>query len=98
MQELQFTWDAAKERANRSKHGITFDEAQTVFFDENALLLFDPDHSDEEERYVLIGMSLTTRLIVVCHCVREKGCVIRIITARKATRREWNQYWVRLKQ
>ncbi len=96
MAELSFEWDARKNAANQRKHGISFDEAKTVFADEYALLIEDPDHSDQEDRFVLLGLSATLRTLVVCHCYRELDEVIRIISARKATRREretYNRRW-----
>jgi len=92
MSELQFEWDERKNRENERKHGISFEEAQTVFSDDNALLISDPDHSDGEERFLLLGLSSALRSIVVCHGYRHSGDVIRIISARKATRTEWNRY------
>jgi uncharacterized protein len=85
MSTLRFEWDARKASANDRKHGVTFEEARSVFFDERARLIDDPDHSDDEERFVLLGLSSALRLLLVCHCYRSKGNVIRIITARKAT-------------
>ena len=85
---LRFEWDDRKDTQNRRKHGISFEEAQTVFFDEQALLIADPDHSMQEERSILLGMSSALRTLVVCHCYREEGDVIRIISARRADRRE----------
>lgn len=92
MAELRFEWDAEKDAANRRKHGVSFEEAQTAFLDEEALLLADPDHSESEERFVLLGLSASLRLLLVCHCYRRAGRVIRIISARKADRRERRQY------
>ena len=92
MSRLCFTWDAGKSRSNRKKHGVSFQEAQTVFYDENARLFHDPDHSEAEERFVLLGMSAKLRVLVVCHCYREADGLIRIISARKATRKERVQY------
>jgi uncharacterized DUF497 family protein len=89
---LSFEWDPAKSASNRRKHGVTFDEAQTVFYDEDALLGDDPDHSEHEARFVLLGLSSTLRMLLVCHCVRQSGTVIRIISARKASRHEQRQY------
>jgi len=89
---LDFTWDPTKARTNAKKHGVSFDEAQTVFSDDNARLLDDPDHSDDENRFVLLGMSTTPRLLVVVHAYREAGGLIRIISARKATPRERQAY------
>ena len=84
MSGLRFEWDARKSRANRTKHGVSFEEAQTVFLDDHALLIDDPDHSDDEDRFVLLGLSTSLRALVVCHCYRRGGEVIRIISARKA--------------
>jgi uncharacterized DUF497 family protein len=92
VKELRFEWDEAKARANRRKHGVAFEEARTVFFDEDALLRPDDEHSDEEDRFVLLGLSGTLRLLLVCHCYREEDSVIRIISARKASRSERRQY------
>jgi uncharacterized DUF497 family protein len=89
---LRFGWDPRKNRANRIKHGVTFEEAQTVFLDEHALLIDDPEHSDDEDRFVLLGLSSTLRALVVCHCYRHGGDVIRIISARKADPSERAQY------
>lgn len=92
MAELRFEWDERKERTNRAKHRIDFQEAATTFYDPNALVISDPDHSDNEDRFVLLGWSYRLRLLVVCHCHRQGGDVIRIISARRATRREQRQY------
>lgn len=92
MADLRFTWDERKSAANARKHGVTFDEAQTVFLDEEALLIGDPDHSDDEDRFVLLGLSARLRTLVVCHCYREKDALIRIISARKADRTEQARY------
>lgn len=89
---LKFTWDELKAAANRQKHGVSFDEARTVFFDEHARLIADPDSSDEEDRFIILGYSEKPRLLVVCHCYRENDAIIRIISARKATRSEKNAY------
>ena len=88
---LKFTWDEQKEAANRQKHGVSFAEARTVFYDEHARLIADPDSSDDEDRFILLGYSEQPRLLV-CHCYRENDSVIRIISARKATRPEKNTY------
>ena len=93
MIRLQFTWDENKNRANRRKHGVSFEETQTAFRDENAKVYFDPDHSDDEDRFILLGISFSLRVLVVCHCYRENDRVIRIISARKADRREEKDYW-----
>ena len=92
MSNIQFEWDARKASANVKKHGLSFDEARTVFFDENAKLIDDPDHSLDEDRFVLLGLSSTLKIVLVCHCYREQGNVIRIISARKATSYESKQY------
>ena len=92
MSNLKFEWDASKASANLKKHGISFDQARTVFFDENAKLIDDPDHSDDEERFVLLGLSSSLKVVLVCHCYREQGNVIRIISARKASTQESKQY------
>ena len=81
-----------KSFCNEKKHGISFDEARTVFFDENARLIDDPDHSDDEDRFILLGLSRTLKVVLVCHCYREQGNVIRIISARKASTYESKQY------
>ena len=85
---LRFEWDDRKSRANKRKHGISFEEAQTVFFDEQALEFRDPDHSRAEDRFIMLGRSITARVLVVCHCFRQSESVIRIISARKATPKE----------
>ena len=92
MSPLRFEWDPRKAAANRRKHGVSFEDAQSVFADERARLIDDPDHSDEEDRFVLLGLSSSLRLLVVAHCYRAQGNVIRIISARKATREEQAEY------
>lgn len=92
MSHLRFDWDVNKERSNRLKHGISFEEARSVFYDERALEYDDPDHSDSEDRFLMIGMSERLRVLVVCHCLREAGEVIRIISARRATQSEARHY------
>ena len=87
--------DRKKSISNQKKHGISFEKAQTVFIDENALLIHDPDHSEEEERFILLGMSARLRILVVCHCYRQDDEQVRIISARKAAREEQNKYWER---
>ncbi|MDX1430329.1 MAG: BrnT family toxin [Rhodothermales bacterium] len=96
MAEIEFEWDPRKDRSNRKKHGVSFDEAATAFYDEEGLLLDDPDHSDEEDRFVLLGLSSTLRLLVVVHAYRGSDAIIRIISARKATRSERDLYRGRL--
>jgi hypothetical protein len=92
MNSLRIDWDPRKAAANRRKHGVSFEEARTVFFDERGRLIDDPDHSEDEERFVLLGLSSSLRLLVVCHCYRGQGGVIRIISARRATARESKFY------
>ena len=92
MKRFVFEWDESKNKANTQKHGVSFEEAQTIFYDENALLIDDPDHSADEDRFILFGISLSLRLLVVCHCYRQSETIIRIISARKATRSESKQY------
>ena len=89
---ISFEWDDNKNVINSKKHGIDFQEAQSVFFDENGLLISDPDHSEFEERFILIGMSNKAELIIVSHCYRNNEEIIRIISARKATKNEYQQY------
>ena len=92
MHDIRFEWDRTKAVLNKRRHGVSFEEAQTVFYDENAIEFFDPDHSDREDRFIVLGLSFKLRLLVVCHCVREAQSVIRIISARRATRREAGTY------
>jgi len=92
MNQLSFVWDEKKNKANQRKHGISFEEAQSVFLDESAIVYFDPDHSDDEDRFILLGMSFKLRMLVVCHCYRDKKHVIRIISARKADKHEQTDY------
>jgi uncharacterized DUF497 family protein len=92
MSKLQFIWDEGKARANERKHGVTFDEAKTVFYDDDAELIGDPDHSSDEDRFVMLGMSMRARMLIVCHCYRQDNGIIRIISARKATKKEQSQY------
>jgi uncharacterized DUF497 family protein len=89
---LRFDWDERKNRANRTKHGIWFEEAQSVFDDPRARLFHDPEHSEEEERFILLGMSFAVRVLIVIHCYREQEQVVRIISARKAARKEARFY------
>ena len=91
MSELAFDWDDLKAKANERKHGVSFEETRTVFYDENARLRYDSDHSLNEERYILLGISSSLRLVVVCHVYREGNGIIRIISARKATKQEIQQ-------
>jgi hypothetical protein len=93
MDQLGFEWDDKKEKANIKKHGISFDEASTAFYDENAIQFFDPDHSEGEDRFILLGISFKLKVLVVCHCFRKEETAVRIISARKADRDEEKEYW-----
>ena len=88
MAKFSFVWDERKDRQNQKKHGVSFEEAQSVFFDDAAREFFDPDHSEDEERFLLVGRSYRLRVLLICHCYRESANVIRIISARRATNRE----------
>ena len=90
--QLTFEWDEAKNRENRRKHGISFEEAATVFVDENARIIGDPDHSEDEERFILMGLSHNLNVLVVCHCYRQQDRIIRIISARCADKGEKRDY------
>ena len=92
MQPIRFEYDQQKAIGNLKKHGVAFDEAKTVFFDENAIRYYDPDHSEEEDRFIMLGLSLKLRALVVCHCFRTDDMSIRIISARKADKREAAAY------
>jgi uncharacterized DUF497 family protein len=89
---MDIIWDPQKERTNISKHKVSFEEAKTVFYDPNAKVIYDPDHSIEEDRFIILGLSKQLNLLVVCHCHKENDDIIRIITARKATKLETEQY------
>jgi uncharacterized DUF497 family protein len=89
---MRIIWDENKNRENIRKHNVSFEEAQTVFYDPNGKLIDDPDHSDEEDRYIILGLSKILHLLVVCHCYRENDETIRIISARKATTNESKYY------
>ena len=93
MDTIKFEWDENKNEINKKKHKISFEEAKTVFYDEEALLIDDPEHSQEEERFIILGLSKKANLLVVCHCYRASETVIRIISARKATKNETKQYY-----
>ncbi len=92
MDTISFEWDENKNAINKRKHHISFEEAQTVFYDDEALVIDDPEHSEQEERFIILGMSTRANLLVVCHCYRQSETVIRIISARKATKNEARQY------
>jgi uncharacterized protein len=93
MDSIKFEWDEVKASSNVNKHGVSFEEARTVFYDERAKLIGDPDHSENEDRFILLGLSSSLRVIIVCHCYRSEGNVIRIISARKATTNETKAYY-----
>ena len=93
MTNIAFAWDSRKASGNLAKHGVSFAEAQSVFLDGDARLIDDPDHSESERRFVMLGYSLQARCLIVSHCYREDDSVIRLISARKATAREEKDYW-----
>jgi len=95
MSDVRFKWDEKKHSVNKRKHGVSFTEGQTAFADENGLLIDDPDHSDDEERLILLGLSAKLRLLVVSHIYSDADLTIRIISVRKATSSEQEQYWKR---
>lgn len=88
MNEISFEWDERQEHENRRKHGISFEAAKTVFFDENAVEIHDDEHSEWEDRFLMLGLSGKLRILLVCHGLRDDGSVIRIISARRATKNE----------
>ena len=92
MNDIRFTWDVQKDRENQNKHGVSFEEAKSTFYDENARLIHDLDHSDSEERFILLGLSYKLRIILVVHCYYEDEFIIRIISAREASKNEQKQY------
>lgn len=92
MDMIRFEWDENKNRINQGKHRISFEEAQTVFYDEQALVIDDPEHSEGEDRFIILGLSRKANLLVVCHCYRASDTVIRIISARRATKTEEQYY------
>lgn len=89
---IKFEWDLGKAASNKRKHGVSFEEAQTVFYDEFAIQFFDDASSDIEERFLMLGLSSEAKLLIVCHCERDSGDTIRIISARRATNRESQHY------
>ena len=89
---ISFIWDENKNLINQKKHGVSFEEAKAVFYDDHALEYYDPNHSQEEDRFILLGMSTGARVLVVCHCYRSQSGIIRIISARKATSNERRAY------
>jgi uncharacterized DUF497 family protein len=89
---IKFDWDTTKATSNKKKHGVSFEEAQSVFYDEFAVQFFDEDSSILEDRFLMLGFSDEARLLIVCHCERDQGNIVRIISARKATKKESNYY------
>ena len=89
---MKVIWDEKKNQENKKKHNVSFQEAETVFYDPYAKMIHDPDHSDSEDRFIILGLSKLLRLLVVCHCYREDDAIIRIISARKATKHETMEY------
>jgi uncharacterized protein len=92
MVELCFEWDERKNRENQRKHGVSFEEARSVFFDPQAVEFYDDEHAGKEDRFLLLGVSAKLRILMVCHCLREAGNAIRIISARRATPNEQREY------
>ncbi|EKD74529.1 MAG: hypothetical protein ACD_44C00417G0007 [uncultured bacterium] len=92
MKNIIFEWDPIKASINKQKHRITFEEAKTIFYDENAIIIHDPGHSDDEDRFVMLGLSAILRMLIVVHCYRKEEKIIRIISARKATKKELTYY------
>jgi len=97
MNHIEFEWDEKKDKSNSKKHGVSFEEAQTVFCDEYAIQFYDPEHSESEERFLLLGASFKSNALVVCHCFRRKETIVRIISARKADKDEEEVYWSKRK-
>ena len=93
MKSLKFEWDERKNNANVKKHGVSFNDARTAFYDENALLFLDPDNSESEDRFILLGINHRLNTLVVCHCFKENEGIVRIISARRANKVEMNAYW-----
>jgi len=93
MNKLEFEWDKKKDKSNTKKHGVSFEEDQTVFYDEYAIQFFDPEHSENENPFILLGTSSKSNTLVVCHCFREEETRVRIISARKADKDEEQVYW-----
>lgn len=92
MNDLRFEWDERKNKQNQRKHGVSFEEARSVFFDLQAVEFYDDEHDQKEDRFLLLGVSAKLRILMVCHCLRQSGDAIRIISARRATRNEQGEY------
>ncbi|MBI5049686.1 MAG: BrnT family toxin [Nitrospirae bacterium] len=97
MKPLRFSWDNRKNKTNQKRHKISFEEAQTIFLDENAIEYYDPNHSEDEDRFLMLGLSYRVRVLVVSYCLRSEGTEIRIISTRKATKKE-QEFYFRRKQ
>ena len=93
MDNLEFEWDSRKDKSNVKKHGVSFEDARAAFYDETAIVFQDPDHSDDEDRFILLGQSGKAGVLVVCHFVRDDDSVVRIISARRADKQEETNYW-----
>jgi len=93
MKKIKFEWDKKKDVSNIKKHGISFEEAHTAFYDEYAIQFYDPEHSETEDRFLLLGADFKSKVLVICHCYREEETVVRIISARKADKEETKFYW-----
>ena len=93
MKQLRFVWDEKKAKANVRKHGVSFEQARTAFYDEKAIQFYNPDHSEEEDGFILLGLSFVPQVLVVCHCFRESETIVRIISARRADKDEEEEYW-----
>lgn len=93
MEEIEFEWDSKKAKGNFKKHGISFDDAKAAFYDEAAIVFHDPDHSTDEDRFILLGLSIRAGVLIVCHCVKDEQSVVRIISARAADKQEESNYW-----
>ena len=94
---IKFEWNSTKAASNKKKHGVSFEEAQSVFYDEHAIQFYDPEHSKSEDRFILLGASCRLNTLVVCHCFRQEETIIRIISARKADKEEEREYWSKRK-
>ena len=94
---IKFEWNSTKAASNKKKHGVSFEEAQSVFYDEHAIQFYDPEHSKSEDRFTLLGASFKLNTLVVCHCFRREETIIRIISARKADKEEEREYWSKRK-
>ena len=92
MEHIHFEWDDNKNKTNIKKYNISFEEAKTVFLDPEALLIHDPEHSEDEDRFIILGLSRKVKILVVCHCYKASDSIIRIISARKADKQEEKEY------